>query len=115
MAKFWLPEPFDFSQPTTWPAWKQRWTRYSMMTKLDKDDKDLQVSTLVYCMGSQAEEIFASFKWDADDNKKHLTKVMEQFDKYFVPRRNVIFEGVKCGSREQYIDESIETYVCSLY
>ena len=52
----------------------------------------MQVSTLVYCMGNQAEEIFASFKWEADDDKKDPDKVIAQFDKYFVPRRNVIFE-----------------------
>ena len=115
MAKFSPPEPFDFSQPTTWPAWKQRWTRYSMISKLDKDEKDMQVSTLVYCMGNQAEEIFASFKWEADDDKKDPDKVIAQFDKYFVPRRNVIFERAKFGSREQYTDEPIETYVRALY
>ena len=61
-----------------------------MISKLDKDEKDMQVSTLVYCMGNQAEEIFASFKWEADDDKKDPDKVIAQFDKYFVPRRNVI-------------------------
>ena len=75
----------------------------------------MQVSTLVYCMGNQAEEIFASFKWEADDDKKDPDKVIAQFDKYFVPRRNVIFERAKFGSREQYIDEPIETYVRALY
>ena len=74
----------------------------------------MQVSTLVYCMGSQAEEIFASFKWDADDDKKDPAKVIAQFDKCFVPRRNVIFERAKFGSREQYIDESIDLCACSL-
>ena len=51
--------------------------------QLHKDNKDLQVSTLIYCMGSQAEEIFASFKWDAEDDKKDPAKVVTQFDKYF--------------------------------
>ena len=82
-----------------------------MITKLDKGDKDMQVSTFVHCMGSQAEDIFALFKWDADADKKDSAKVITQFDKYFVTRRNVIFEQAKFGSREQYIDESIETYV----
>ena len=87
-----------------------------MTTKLDKDDNDMQVSTLVYCMGSQAEDIFASFKWDADadTDKKDPAKVIAQFDKYFVPRRNVIFKRAKFGSREQYMDESIEICVCSV-
>ena len=47
--------------------------------------------------------------------KKDPDKVIAQFDKYFVPRRNVIFERAKFGSREQYIDEPIETYVRALY
>ena len=115
MAKFPPPEPLDFSQPSTWPTWKQRWTRYATITKMNKEDKELQVSTLLYCMGSQAEEIFASINWAEEADKKDPAKVLEQFDKYFIPRRNVIFERAKFGSREQAVDESVETYVRALY
>ena len=85
-----------------------------MITKFDKDDKDMQVSTLVYCMGRRTEEVFASFKWDADEDKKDPAKVIAQFDKYFVSRRNVIFKQAKLDPEEQYIDESIETCACSV-
>ena len=97
MAKFAPPQSLDFSQPATWPAWKQRFERYATISKLTKEDKDIQVSMLIYCMGSNAEEIFAAFTWDNDDDQKDPDKVMKRFENYFVPRRNVIFERAKFG------------------
>ena len=62
-----------------------------------KEDKDVQVSTLIYCMGSEAEDIFAAFTWAENDDQKNPDKVMKCFDKYFIPRCNVIYERAKFG------------------
>ena len=75
-----------------------------------KEDKDVQISTLIYCMGSEAEDIFAAFTWDHDDDQKDPDKVMKCFDKYFIPRHNVIYER---ASQED--GEPIETYVRAVY
>jgi hypothetical protein len=52
------------------------------------------VNTLIYCMGSEADEIFSSFQL-SDDNKKKFNVVKEKFDRYFIPKRNDIFERAK--------------------
>ena len=110
MATFTPPQSLDLLQPS-----KQRFVRYATISKLMKEDKDFQVSTLIYCMGSEAEDIFAAFTWDHDDDQKDPDKVMKCFDKYFIPQRNVILERAKFGRRLQEDGQPIETYVRALY
>ena len=57
MAKFGPPEQFKFNQPTPWPEWKERFLRFRLATKLHKKDGDVQVSSLIYEMGRQAEQV----------------------------------------------------------
>ena len=91
-----------------------RYERYTVVAKLSKD-KDIQVSTLIYCMGPQAEQIFNSFTFAAEGDKDDPAKVMEKFDSHFVLKRNVIFERAKFNQRCQEAGENIETYVCALF
>ncbi|VDI76639.1 Hypothetical predicted protein [Mytilus galloprovincialis] len=65
-------------------------------------------------MGPEADDIFASFDI-FEENKKKYAKVKEQFDKYFIVRRNVIFERAKFNKRKQDDDEGVESFVTSLY
>ena len=86
-----------------------------MLTKLDKDDKDIQISTLIYCMGPEAEQLFKNFTFATEDDKQDPMKVMEKFDQHFIPKRNIIFERARFNQRSQEPGESIEGYVCALY
>ena len=54
----------------------------------------MQVSTLIYAMGPDAEDILASFGL-SDDESKEYDDVMNKFDGYFVQRKNPIFERAK--------------------
>ncbi|XP_057686294.1 uncharacterized protein LOC130912315 isoform X2 [Corythoichthys intestinalis] len=42
MAMFSPPANFSFEKPTEWPDWKQRFERYRIATKLDKDEGPVQ-------------------------------------------------------------------------
>ena len=114
-SKFHPPDSFDFTSPTTWPQWKERYQRYSILTKLDKEDQEIQISTLIYCMGPEAEQLFKNFTFATEDDKKDPKKVMEKFDLHFIPKRNIIFERARFNQRSQEPGESIEGYVRALY
>ena len=86
-----------------------------MVAKLSKKDEDIQVSTLIYCMGPQAEQIFKSLTFAAEGDKDDLAKVMEKFDCHFVPKRNAIFERAKFNQRYQEAGENIERYIRALF
>lgn len=68
-----------------------RFSRFRLATKLNKDDGEIQVSSLIYAIGSEAEKIFSSFVFTTEDQKKDYELILK-FDEYFIPRRNVIHE-----------------------
>ncbi|CAC5408776.1 unnamed protein product [Mytilus coruscus] len=108
------PEKFDFCKPETWTKWIQRFDRFRSALGLEEKAGATQVNSLIYTMGPEADDIFASFDL-SEENRKKYAKVKEQFDKYFIVRRNVIFERAKFNKRKQDDDEGVESFVTSLY
>ncbi|KAL6482004.1 hypothetical protein MHYP_G00100840 [Metynnis hypsauchen] len=115
MAKFNPPSEFKFDRPADWPEWKQRFSRYRLATKLSKDNGEIQVSSLIYSMGSEAEKIFSSFHFASEEEGKDFDAVLKKFDEYFIPRRNVIHERACFYQRSQQQGETAEQYIRVLY
>ena len=57
MPKFNPPDSFQFDKSADWPKWKQCFLRFRTATKLDRETPTVQVSSLVYAMGREAEKI----------------------------------------------------------
>lgn len=55
---------------------------------------------MVYLMGPQAEEIFNTFKLEPAEQKK-FEVALNQYEAYFIPRRNIIYERAKFNTRTQ--------------
>ena len=126
MPKFNPPEPMSFDAPAKWPEWKERFARFRIATKLHKDEGEIQVASLIYAMGRQAENIFKSFTFDPPpdpidanpnplDPKDNYDVVLKRYDAYVVPKRNTIYERAKFYQRTQEPGESIECFVCNLH
>ena len=98
MAKFDPPEKFDMTQPDKWLEWKLRFLRFRTATKLNKDDQDVQIASLLYSMGPELEHIVQHFP---DDGRKEFDKMIVKFDEHFIPKKNVIFERAKFRNRVQ--------------
>ena len=115
MPKFNPPSSFNFARPSEWPEWKSRFGRFHIATKLTEDSEEVQVASLVYAMGAEAEHVFKSFTFaDADDSKKY-DPVMTKFDAHFIPKRNVIHERAVFHRKMQASGESVEEFIRSLY
>ena len=83
------PEKFNFAHPDAWPQWIKRFERYCVASGLSDRDSPVQVSTLIYAMGEEAEEIFSSFELRETDGSNYST-VKDCFAKHFVKRHNPI-------------------------
>ena len=121
MPKFNQPESLDFSCLAKWPEWRDRFELYRKATKLDKEDGVIQVTSLVYAMGREANKIFKSFtfaaltKTDPRDPKDDYDTVITKFESYFIPKRNIIQERTKFHQRNQAFGELIENFLLSLH
>lgn len=117
MAKFGPPEPFDFSQPTEWPVWRRRFDRFRVASKLDKESGEVQINSLLYALGREAEPIYESFVYggEAENPEYDYPTVIKKFDEHFVPRRNIIHDRACFHKRVQKPGETVEAFVRSVY
>ena len=115
MSKFNPPAEFDFSLPDAWPEWKKRFSRYRLAAKLNKEDEDVQVSTLLYNMGSEAESVFDQLKFDAVGDAEKYEKVVEKLDAYFQPSLNVFHQRSLFEKCVHLPGESVEAFSRKLH
>jgi hypothetical protein len=102
------PEPFNFSKPETWHKWMQRFDRFRSAAGLEDKSGVTQMNSLIYSMGPEADDIFASSELNDE-------KVKDKFDNHLIVRRNVIFERAKFNKRKQEDSENVDNFVTSLY
>ena len=108
------PPPFDFKKPDEWTKWKRRFEQFMSASGLNKEDETRQVSTLLYCLGEEAEDVLVSTNI-TDESRKKYADVMAKLDSYFKVRRNLVFERAKFNRRDQREGESAEEYITELY
>mgnify|MGYP003406673778 FL=1 len=106
------PEKFDFAHPEVWEAWRNRFQRFHVATKLGKEEVAVQRAQLIYAMGPEADRIYQTFTVEDDTT---FDAVLKMFDEYFMPRKNVIHLRAVFNSRNQQSGESVEQYVRQLY
>ena len=115
MQKFSPPSPLDFTNPAAWDDWKQRFARYRIATKLNTETEEIQVNTLIYAMGPEAESAFRTLQFTDDTEKDKYDIVLKKFDEYFKPKKNVIHERAQFNLRSQRPGESVDAFIRALY
>ena len=64
------PEPFKFKSPDGWLKWKRRFEQYRDASGLSGESDARQVSTLLYCLGEEENDVLASTNISEADKKK---------------------------------------------
>ncbi|XP_077505285.1 uncharacterized protein LOC144115033 [Amblyomma americanum] len=108
------PEAFCFTTPAAWPKWRKWFEHFYTASGLCDKSGSHQVNTLLYLMSDQAEDILGTFKLSGE-NSQNIQVVLKQFDSYFIPWRNVIFEWARFNTRVQNDGESVEDFVIALH
>ena len=108
------PAPFNFRDPDDWPRWQRRFEQFRVASGLAGQSAAQQISTLLYCMGEEAEAVLASTK-ATDDDRKDYKLVLKKLDEFFQVRKNVIYERARFNRRNQQSGETSEQYIMALY
>ncbi|XP_065891581.1 uncharacterized protein [Dysidea avara] len=108
------PTPFSFGNSEEWPKWKRRFEQYRQASGLVEKGEECQVSTLLYCLGEDAEKVLDTTRISTDDRKKYQ-KVIEEFDSYFKVKKNVIYERARFNQRSQLPGESADRFITEIH
>ena len=108
------PTPFCFNKLDEWSRWKRRFEQFRIASGLSKKSDERQASTLLYCLGLDAEDVLTTATISTENRKKYK-KVLEKFDEFFAVRRNVIFERTCFNRCTQQEGESAGDYITALH
>ena len=81
---------------------------------MKEQGEERQVSTLLYCLGKDAEEVLDTTLISEEDRKSY-TKVIGEFDNYFKVRKNIIFECARFNRQNQLTSESAEQFITEVH
>ena len=97
-----------------WPKWKCRFEQYCLASRLAGRDEKRQVSTFLYCLAEDAEDVLDTKRISSGDKNK-CDKVVEAFDNYFKVCKNIIFERARFNKRNQFLNESVEQFITEIH
>ena len=119
MANFQIPPPDilelnDGSTAANWRTWVSAWKNYSLATKLDKEEEERQVATLLAVIGKEANKVFRTFTWASEGDATKIAPVLKKFEDYCLPRENTIYERFLFFTRDQRESNTVDQYVTEL-
>ena len=110
----------NLSQPTqldltgniaeNWKRFKQRFELYNVASGMSLKDGKSQTSMLLHIIGDEALGIYNTFVFAESGDSMKLEKVLEKFESYCMPKRNVTYERHKFFTRSQHEHETIYQY-----
>ena len=103
----------DSNAAEKWSEWKEMWEHYIVASKVNKEEGDVQVAALLTAIGPEARKVFKTWNLSATE-RKDIKGVIELFDNYCNPRKNIPFEHYLFNSWQQEPGESFDRYVTAV-
>ena len=108
-------EIHDTQAAERWKRFKRAWAHYSLATGLSEKGEAVQVATLLTVIGEEAQEVFSTFSdWAAEGDDAKIGPVIDKFEQYCLPRKNVPFERYCFNRRTQEPGENYDQYRTAL-
>ena len=87
------PQPLSFegNVSNNWRVWKQELTLYLDATESSTESDKVKASIFLTCIGKKGREIYNTFTFDSDGDNMKLDKIIEKFEGYCAPRKNLAF------------------------
>ena len=117
MSSFRKPPELNLNDPSlanAWRIWKQDWQFFYDANELERKPDKVKIGIFFNCAGLSAQERFSHFEWENEGDASKLDKIIEQFDKFCIPRENPIVERYNFHKRAQQTGETVLQYVSAL-
>ena len=117
MEKIPAPGPLNFNQRNlheAWRRWKEELILFLQATENDTKPGKVQTSILLTCIGAKGRDIYSTFTFEPDADKYVLGRVVEKFDTYCQPRKNLTFLRNRFFTCRQTSGQRFDDYVTEL-
>ena len=104
---------FDGNVAGNWRRWIQQFRLYLNATGRDKNSEQIQCLTLLSVAGEDAVEVYNTFVLDEAEQNK-IEPLIEKFEQYCTPKKNVTFERHVFNTRSQGSGEHIDSYITEM-
>ena len=94
MEKLNPPQSLNFNQDNlsqAWKRWKSEFDFFMIATESESKSEKIKSSILLTCIGEKGREIYSTFTFDEEDDKMKLQKILEKFDTYCEPIKNITY------------------------
>ena len=112
------PEKLKVSDDTelsqNWKRFLCGWKNYEVATNLKAEASEFRCAIFMTMIGSDALELFESFKFAEGESEEDIVVVIKKFEDYCVEQTHEAFESFRFHSRDQEQSESIDAYVAEL-
>ena len=81
---------------TNWRHFKRVWENYEIATGLKDKDDELRVATVLTCIGRDALSVYDSLKFQNDEDRKNIIKVLQVLEDFCIGLRTVFFSRQDC-------------------
>ncbi|XP_046851902.1 uncharacterized protein LOC124445243 [Xenia sp. Carnegie-2017] len=116
MEKFRPPDPliFEGNLSDLWDRWKQQFELYLVATESHDKTEDIKTSILLTCIGKHGEEIYNTFTFSDEADKLKLKPVLEKFEAYCKPRKNITLLRQNFLTHKQHDGVTFDAFVTEL-
>ena len=97
-----------------WKRWKKEFAFYMTATEYDSKAYNVKSSLLLHCIGEKAREIYDTLTFDVADDNMKLDKILEKFEAYLAPRKNITYSRYKFLTYRQEEGQSFSKYLTAI-
>ncbi|KAG0440298.1 hypothetical protein HPB47_016342 [Ixodes persulcatus] len=110
------PKPLDTTGDLwqSWRIWKSEFKLFSTATMLTKKPKEVQAATFLMTIGEEARKAYATFVFEAEEERDDVNILMEKFESFYRPATNLTYNEFRFGTRDQREGETFNEWLTEL-
>lgn len=103
----------DGNMSENWRRFKRNYNIFAAATKVNAEQDAVKIATFLNAIGPNAVDLFDSFVM-TEENRLVYERVVEAFEGYCNPRKNVIYERYRFNQRNQRDGEKFDEFLLDL-
>ena len=111
------PQSFAVNSPNSvesWKLFKQRWTTYTVLSRFDNLDRNIQVHLFLHCPSDESLKVYNGFEFASDDNARTVQEIIDKFEDFIIGETNETYERFIFHQRVQQEGEEFDKFYTDL-